>query len=136
MNPRNKVEGLTAAQLVDILTGKITSWKDVGGGDIPIVVVAEVPGFGTHTTIVENFLGGTEFTSNARLMQALVQLVQVTAQIPGAISYGNTASIDASVAVLPGVEVRQPLGLVTKGKPSTDALKLIAAVTKYGATFK
>ena len=91
MNPRNKVAVLTDSQLRDILTGKITSWKDVGGGEIPIVVVAEVPGFGTHTTIVTNFLSGTEFTPNARLMQALVQLIQVTAQIPGAISYGNSA---------------------------------------------
>jgi phosphate transport system substrate-binding protein len=136
MNPGNKVEALSESQLRDILTGKITSWKDVGGSDSPIVVVAEVPGFGTHTTIVTNFLGGTEFTPKARVLQALVQLIQVTAQVPGAISYGNSASIDASVAVVPGIEVRQELGLVTKGKPGEDALKLIAAVTKYGAALK
>jgi phosphate transport system substrate-binding protein len=136
VNPKNPVRTLSPDQLRDILTGKITSWKEVGGDDIPILVVAEVPGFGTHTNIVATFLNGTEFSPRARLMQALVQLVQVTAQAPGAISYGNSASIDDSVAVLPGMQIKQELGLVTKGKPTPEEAKLIAAVAKYGMAAK
>jgi phosphate transport system substrate-binding protein len=136
LNPANPVKSLSAAQLRDIFIGKITSWKDVGGKDTPIVVVAEVPGLGTRTSIETSFLGGTPITASARTMQALVQLVQVTGQVPDAISYGNSASINVSVAVIAGIDVKQELGIATKGKPTPDAKKLIAAVAKYGAAAK
>ena len=51
-NAANPVKSLTEAQLKDIFTGKITSWKDVGGADKPILVVAEAAGFGTRSNIV------------------------------------------------------------------------------------
>jgi hypothetical protein len=69
-------------------------------------------------------------------LQALVQVVQVVAQLPNAIGYGNAASIRGNVAELPGVEVRQVLGLATKGAPGSDALKLVTAVAKFGAAAK
>jgi phosphate transport system substrate-binding protein len=136
VNAANPVKSLSIAQLRDIFSGKVTSWKDVGGNDAPIVVVAEAPGLGTRTNVVASLLDGTEITANARTMQALVQVIQVTAQLPNAISYGNSASITGNVAVIPGVEIKQPLGLATKGPPGADALKLIAAVQKYGAVVK
>jgi phosphate transport system substrate-binding protein len=133
VNPANPVKSLTAAQIRDIFTGKITSWKDVGGNDLPIIVVAEVPGQGTRTNVEATFLNGEPITAKARTMQALVQVIQVTAQLPNAISYGNLASLTPGVSVVPGVQVEQSLGLATKGAPTADELKLVAAVAKYGA---
>jgi phosphate transport system substrate-binding protein len=136
VNAANPVKSLSEAQLRDILTGKVTSWKEVGGNDTPIIVVAETPGLGTRSNVVESFLGGADITANARTMQALVQVVQVVSQQPGAIGYGNRASITAAVTVIPGIEISQPLGLATNGPPTPDAQKLIAAVAKYGAAVK
>lgn len=136
VNAANPVKSLSAAQLKDILTGKITSWKQVGGDDAPILVVAEVPGLGTRSNIVATFLDGAEITATARTMQALVQVNQVVGQLPSAIGYGNAASISGNVATIPGVDVKQPVGLATKGAPNADEQKLIAAVTKYGAALK
>jgi phosphate transport system substrate-binding protein len=135
VNPANPVKALTEAQLKDIFTGKITSWKDVGGADQPIMVVAEAAGFGTRSNIVASLLGA-EITDKARIMQALVQVTQVVGQAPNAIGYGNAASITAAVVVIPGTEVKQELGLATKGAPSADVRKLIAATAKFGATVK
>jgi len=137
-NAANPVKSLTEAQLKDIFTGKITSWKDVGGADKPILVVAEAAGFGTRSNIVASFLGGAEITDKARIMQSLAQVGQVVGQAPDAIGYGNAASIKAAgaVAVVPGAEVKQALGLATKGAPSADAKKLIEATAKYGAALK
>jgi phosphate transport system substrate-binding protein len=132
VNAANPVKLLSGQQLNDIFTGKITSWKDVGGGDAPILVVAETAGLGTRTNIEASFLDGAEITQGARTMQALVQVVQVVGQVPNGIGYGNAASITGNVAVIPGIEVRQELGLATKGAPSPDALKLVAAVAKFG----
>ena len=138
VNAANPVKSLTEAQLKDIFTGKITSWKDVGGADKPILVVAEAAGFGTRSNIVASFLGGTEITDKARIMQALAQVGQVVGQAPDAIGYGNAASIKAAgaVAVVPGAEVKQALGLATKGAPNADVKKLIEATAKYGAAVK
>ncbi len=132
VNAANPVKSLTAAQVSDIFSGKITSWKDVGGADQPILVVAEAVGFGTRSNIVASFLGGSEITDKARIMNALVHVAQVVGQAPTAIGYGNAATITAAVAVIPGVEVKQVLGLATKGAPNADVKKLIEATTKYG----
>lgn len=136
VNPANPVKSLTEAQLKDILTGKIANWKQVGGADQPILVVAEVAGFGTRTNVVTTFLGGSDITAQARLVQALVQVAQVVAQAPTAIGYGNAGSITPAVTVISGHEVKQPIGFATKGAPSADAKKLIDSARKYGAAVK
>jgi phosphate transport system substrate-binding protein len=136
VNPANPVKSLTAAQLKDVFTGKITSWKDLGGTDQPILVVAEVAGLGTRANVVTTFLGGADITDKARTFQALVQVAQIVGQAPNAIGYGNAASITAAVTVIPGTEVEQRLGLATKGAPNPDEVKLIASVTKYAAAVK
>jgi phosphate transport system substrate-binding protein len=136
VNAANPVKSLTEAQLKDIFTGKITSWKDVGGADQPILVAAEAAGFGTRSNVVASILGGAEITDKARVMQALVQVDQVVAQAPNAIGYGDDATITGAVAVIPGTEVRQLLGLATRGAPNAEAKKLIEITAKYGATVK
>jgi phosphate transport system substrate-binding protein len=136
VHPSNPVKTLTEAQVKDIFTGKVTNWKDVGGADALIIVVAEAPGLGTRTNVVASALGGADIADKARIMQALVQVAQVVAQAPGAIGYGNAASITPAVAVVSGAEVKQPLGLATKGAPNDDVKKLIASVAKFGAQVK
>lgn len=130
VNAANPVKSLTEAQLKDIFAGKITSWKDVGGGDQPILIVAEAPGFGTRSNIVASF--GAEISDKARVMQALAQVSQVVAQAPNAIGYGNASMITNAVTVIPGTEVKQMLGLATKGPASPEAKKLIEAASKLG----
>ncbi len=39
VNSKSDVKDIFESQLRDIFTGKITNWKDVGGADLPIVVI-------------------------------------------------------------------------------------------------
>jgi phosphate transport system substrate-binding protein len=133
VHPTNPVKTLSEGQLKDIFTGKITSWKDVGGDDKPILVVSVALGLGQRSNLVANLLGGVDVTEKARSMQGLVQVVQVVAQAPNAIGYATGATLTNAVVVIPGVEVKQVLGLVTKGAPSPEAKKFIAAAAKFGA---
>ena len=41
VNEQNPVRGLTRAQLKDVFTGRITSWKQLGGKDRPVVACTE-----------------------------------------------------------------------------------------------
>lgn len=136
VNPANPVKALTSDQLRDIFVGKITSWKEVGGPDQPILVVSLTPGLGQHSNLVANLLNGAAVTEKARAMQALVQIAQVVAQAPNSIGYATSATVSEAVAVIPGTEVKQTLALVTKGAPSAEAKKFIEATLKLASARK
>ncbi len=53
VNPNNPVSDLTLDQLVDIYTGKITNWSEVGGEDKEIQVVSREEGSGTRSAFEE-----------------------------------------------------------------------------------
>lgn len=87
----NPVTNLTRQQLIDIYTGKVTNWSQVGGGDYPIVVVGREAGSGTRIAF-EGMLGiknecayANEFDSTGAVMAKVIS-------IPGAIGY---VSLDA-----------------------------------------
>ena len=54
VNPANPVSELTIVQLSAIYTNQITNWKEVGGNDIPIVVMARDTNSGTHVFFKEH----------------------------------------------------------------------------------
>ena len=53
VNPANKVDDLTIAQIADIYTGKITNWSEVGGEDAEIVLIGREAGSGTRSGFEE-----------------------------------------------------------------------------------
>jgi len=54
VNPANPVSDLTIEQLSAIYTNKITNWKELGGKDAPIVVLARDTNSGTHVFFKEH----------------------------------------------------------------------------------
>lgn len=134
VNPGNPVRKLGEDQLRAILSGKIANWKEVGGADAPIQVIFERPGQGTRASVEAKLLPGQTLVASARTVATLAQVPQIVAQLPGAIGYGNSASIDpAKTPLVEGISVSQPLALVTKGEPSEEMKKLIAATKRHGA---
>lgn len=134
VNTKNPVKNLSEDQLKAIFTGEITSWTEVGGPDQPILVIIETPGNGTRANVTAVFLDGAEFSGNARQLRALAQVAQVVSQAPNAIGYGNSSSITDAVVVVQGVEVSQPLAIVTKGAPTAEVQRLIAAASKFAGS--
>jgi len=94
------VENLTAQQYVDIMTGKITNWKDVGGKDQKITLVHRAKSSGSRATIAEVVLKGAEFTDNAVIQDSNGAVRSAIASTPGAIGYVDAAYVDASVKAL------------------------------------
>ena len=130
VHPDNPVRSMSEDQLRDILVGKIVNWSDVGGPDQPIGVFTTKPGKGLRSLVEKEFLGGKSIVAGAQELAGLSQVVQVISQAKHGIGFVNEPRLNASVAVLPGLLVEQPLILVTKGPANADARALIEAMTK------
>ncbi|MCL2677184.1 MAG: phosphate ABC transporter substrate-binding protein [Streptococcaceae bacterium] len=86
VNASNGVSNLTTQQLVDIFTGKVTNWKQVGGSDEAIVVIGRTEGSGTRVNFDKLALNGaTEKTATTQ--DATNGVVTAVGQTKGAISY-------------------------------------------------
>lgn len=103
------VTNLTKQQLIDIFTGKVTNWNEVGGPDESVVLVTRPTSSGTRATFQKYALDGNEEASNTSMETddsgVLLQNVKDT---KGAIGYVALSYLtgDAGVATvaIDGVE--------------------------------
>lgn len=91
------VDSLTQQQYVDIMTGKITNWKEVGGKDQKITLIHRAKSSGSRATIAEIVLKGVAFTDNAVIQDSNGAVRAAIASTPGSIGYVDAAYADASV---------------------------------------
>jgi phosphate transport system substrate-binding protein len=128
VHPTNPVKSVTLSQLKEILAGNIMNWKEVGGADAIIVVVAEASGGGIRFTVEEKLLGGMAVTQQVRHVTNGPQVPLIVKQLPGAIGCASAHHDLAGVVVLQTEEViTQPLILVTKVNPNGLITKVVEA---------
>jgi phosphate transport system substrate-binding protein len=141
----NPVENLTDQQVIDIYTGKITNWKEVGGKDVRITVVNKAEGRSTLELFLHHFkLKNSDIKAHV-VIGDNQQGIKTVAGNPGAIGYVSigTAEFDAGngvpIKLLPmnGVAatvenvrngsfpLSRPLNLVTKHIPMGLTRQLI-----------
>ena len=97
--PTNTVAGLTKQQLIDIYTGKIKNWSEVGGEDGVIIVVGREAGSGTR----DGFESITKTADACVLKQELTStgdVITTVAQNPDAIGYASLAAIKDTVKAI------------------------------------
>ncbi len=85
-NPKVKVESLKKQQLIDIFTGKIKNWKEVGGADIAITIINRPASSGTRATFKQFGLDGKEEVAGLT-QDSSGAVKQAVVQTEGAISY-------------------------------------------------
>jgi phosphate transport system substrate-binding protein len=91
VNPGNPVRDLEMAQLAALFSGAATSWSEVGGPDLPVVVVLRPPSSGTHRFFRTHVLGGGSFTPAGRTVLRTVDVLELVAAERGAVGYGGIA---------------------------------------------
>lgn len=127
-HPSNSVNNLSADQLRDILGGKITNWKDVGGADLPIVVFTDSVGAGTRTLVQARALGGADYGANTRPLENIRVVAGAIAELKGGFgAVGSSFADPKLVKVIETEKITRPLGFITKGAPSEDVQKVINA---------
>jgi phosphate transport system substrate-binding protein len=100
VNPGVKVNNLTREQAVAIFTGRIKNWKEVGGENLPLIIIHRPRSTGSRATIKQVVLGGREFTDQAIIQDSNGLVRSSIAGTPGAIGYVDAAYLNKSVKVL------------------------------------
>jgi phosphate transport system substrate-binding protein len=88
-----KVHNLTHHQIMDIFSGIVTNWKQVGGQDEKIVVVNRPISSGTRRVFSKVLMGNKKIAETGLTVDASGTVVSTIESAPGAISYVGMPSI-------------------------------------------
>lgn len=130
IHPNNPVRTARLQDIGKILTGEISNWKQLGGPDRPIRVVAVREGGGVLASVEARLLGAAHISApDAVRVQVGTQIVKVVAQEPGAIGITQLAIVKSSSAVelVTDEPIEQILSLVSLDDPSPAASAIIEA---------
>jgi phosphate transport system substrate-binding protein len=100
LNPANPVNSLTPAQIKDIYTGNTTNWNQVGGPDMPVVVIGRDSASGTRDYFTSSIMGGANATPRMLEKNSNGAVTLTIAQTPGAIGYVGIGFVDQYVKAL------------------------------------
>lgn len=146
VHPANPVSELTMDQLSGIFSGKVKNWKELGGKDLPVLVLSRERNSGTHVFFLEHIVRGgnakgpEEFGPSVLMMpssQAIVQEVESSEAAIGYIGLGyvtenqkvlGVAKDPAGPFVKPSIEtvlngqypIARPLYFLTRGEPQGE----------------
>jgi len=128
VNPGNTVTTLSREQLRGLYSGKVTNWKDVGGPDAPVILVAPAASSGTRAVIDRVVLGGDAMSAGAKEVRtASAELAEVARErnAIGLVGEGTASAGGGKIKEVDGSNIVRELGFATLGEPSADAAKLI-----------
>lgn len=132
----NPVQGLSLAQIRGIYAGQITNWKELGGPDLPIVMISRDTNSGTFESFETLVMKGVKIGSKAEYVGSNGAIRQRVLNTPAAIGYVGLAFCEGvkilSVnGVTPAAEtvldktypISRPLFMYTNGRPKEGTPK-------------
>ena len=132
IHPDNPVRSVSMAKLQQILSGDIGNWRDLGGPDLPIRVVAVKEGGGVKRTVESSLMKGQRITPREPVVvEDAQQVVKAVAQDRGAMGLTQFAVVRRHR--VPELRtnglVEQNLFLVSLNEP-TDAMQAVIAAAR------
>ena len=140
------VKNLSAQQICDIYSGKITNWKEVGGKEGNIRVIRRENGDSSLDVLLNTLPGYKAITVTAKSKETLSdpETIELASKTPGTIAYGtypNAKVADVTAVTIGGKNAASPdyphvgeLALVFKEKNKTGNIaKFIGFVTSAAA---
>ncbi len=83
----NPVKDLSIKQLKGIYTGAIKNWYEVGGPNMPIVIISRDVASGTFEVFNEKVLSGAKVIDTAQMLASNNAIASTVGDTPGAIGY-------------------------------------------------
>lgn len=99
VDPANGTAGLTKDQLIGIYKGEIKNWSEIGGENLPIVVVGREAGSGTRGAF-EEILAIEDTCAYANELDSTGAVMAKVASTTGAIGYVSLDVVDDTVIAL------------------------------------
>lgn len=136
VNPSNPVSNLSVSDIQNVFSGQITNWKQLGGADLPIVVVGRDSASGTREFFTSAIMKDKKYVATQLEKNSNGAIKQTIAQTPGAIGYVSIGFVDTKVkpvgisenktVIQPTIEnvkagaypVSRDLYLLTRGQPT------------------
>lgn len=115
VHPSNPVEQLSSSQLRDIYTGEITNWKQVGGVNMPIVVVSRDTASGTYETFHNCIMDDEKMGSDVEYVGSNPQAHARVKTLQGGIGYIGLGFIDRNVKPVKVDGVKPGRGTIASG---------------------
>ncbi len=125
VNGANSVTALSKEQLQGIFSGKIQNWKEVGGKDVPVLVVWPRVGSGATATFSKQIMAGGTITKEMLDVASINDTADAVASNPEAISIANVETVKAGAKTVQAPPLKRPLILLTKGAPTPKVKKLL-----------
>jgi len=104
-HPDNPVRNLTLEQLGKLFSGKITSWKEVGGPDLPVSLYGRQSNSGTYVFFRELVVRG-DYSPKMKSMNGNAQIVEAVQRDKAGIGYVAVGYVvDMQGNVKPGLQL-------------------------------
>ncbi|MDO8946592.1 MAG: substrate-binding domain-containing protein [Desulfocapsaceae bacterium] len=126
------VSTLSKDQLALIFTGKAKNWSEVGGPNLPVVVIVGTKIPGTQTVFQKQALMGQAYSKDAVEGTTADDLKSRVASTSGAVSLGAMSQIDDTINAPAIPEFGRPITLITKGAPSAGVQKVLDYINGPG----
>ncbi len=129
------IVGLSPERLKNIFTGKIKNWHEIGGPDLPIVIIygSKIPG--TNRFWQQKVMDGANWPENKIQAEETQDVMKKISSIKGAVGIGPLSAKNSSI-LSPQIEtVGRPITAVTKGIPNSDILILYKYIDGPGQEF-
>lgn len=125
---------LNRETLKGLFTGKFKNWKEVGGPDLPVVVVACTTLQVTNAVFRTSALDGEDFAPGHRTVGGtLKDIIEAINTTKGAISIGPLALTAHSKIWSPvqATKVVRPFTLIASAKSTPEVKKAVAGLTEF-----
>lgn len=126
VNKDNPVSTLSKDQVKGIFTGKIQNWKEVGGADLPIMVVKGQNTPGQNSTLQKTYMDGENFASELLDVKDQPAISDVVGQMKEAIGVNPIGLVKGNVKAIESKPYMDtPYIIITKGEPAGQVKNLI-----------
>lgn len=147
VHPQNPIRDFTVSQLKEIYQGRIRNWRELGGRDLPIVLLSRDTSSGTYEVWEQKVMEKGAISPSAELIRDNASMVREVARNPGALGYCGLGFVNETVRPVPvngvaaGMEnarngsylLSRPLFMFTNGWPTGEVMDFLNFARNPGA---
>ncbi len=129
VNPQNNISSLNPGQVRDLFSGRVASWKDLGGADLPVDIWSFNPDDDIQIQFNDISMLGQSISSRSHLAVSLQNMASSVANTPGSIGLLTKRAMVGNVQEAAG-GVSIPVLAIPGAEPQGAVRDLIACLQK------